>query len=448
MGPWPAMALVAGSMLGIGIFIAPGEVAAQLDHPGTFLAMWLLGGLSALAGALSIAELGAMMPRAGGDYPYLRLAYGPGFAFAAGWLQLLAIFPGSLATMAHGTAHFQLPVVLDGYVDLPARLGLPIEPATFWAVAIIIGLTALNHVGVIVSGRVQLALTGIPVVILLATSLVVLATQGLGGAWADPGPMHTPKPDAAAAAFLPVYFAYSGWYAAIFIGGEIKNPAKAVPRALVVGTAGVTLLYLIMCVGFLSVFDMPSLANVGEAGSAAAKALFGPIGTIGVTVLIVLAMFGSINGTVLTGSRIGYAMAKHGHCIKAAGTLHAKYRTPVFALWMQAAIGIVLVATQSFEQLINYTVAAMLVTGTLTVLAVVILRRKMPDTVRPYRTWGYPLTPLVYAISSALVFAVLTAKAFSSEGERDLTVPLTLAWFVAALLIHRIFLHARDRAHE
>lgn len=448
MGPWPAMALVAGSMLGIGIFIAPGEVAAQLDHPGTFLAMWLLGGLSALAGALSIAELGAMMPRAGGDYPYLRLAYGPGFAFAAGWLQLLAIFPGSLATMAHGTAHFQLPVVLDGYVDLPARLGLPIEPATFWAVAIIIGLTALNHVGVIVSGRVQLALTGIPVVILLVTSLVVLATQGLGGAWADPGPMHTPKPDAAAAAFLPVYFAYSGWYAAIFIGGEIKNPAKAVPRALVVGTAGVTLLYLIMCVGFLSVFDMPSLANVGEAGSAAAKALFGPIGTIGVTVLIVLAMFGSINGTVLTGSRIGYAMAKHGHCVKAAGVLHAKYRTPVFALWMQAAIGIVLVATQSFEQLINYTVAAMLVTGTLTVLAVVILRRKMPDTVRPYRTWGYPLTPLVYAISSALVFSVLTAKAFSSEGERDLTVPLTLAWFVAALLIHRIFLHARDRAHE
>jgi len=442
------MALVAGSMLGIGIFIAPGEVAAQLDHPGTFLAMWLLGGLSALAGALSIAELGAMMPRAGGDYPYLRLAYGPGFAFAAGWLQLLAIFPGSLATMAHGTAHFQLPVVLDGYVDLPARLGLPIEPATFWAVAIIVGLTALNHVGVVLSGRVQLALTGIPVVILLVTSVVVLATQGLGGAWEDPGPMVTPKPDAAAAAFLPVYFAYSGWYAAIFIGGEIKNPARAVPRALVIGTAGVTLLYLIMCVGFLAVFDMPSLANVGEAGSAAAKALFGPVGTIGVTVLIVLAMFGSINGTVLTGSRIGYAMAKHGHCVKQAGVLHAKYRTPVFALWMQAAIGIVLVATQSFEQLINYTVAAMLVTGTLTVLAVVILRRKMPDTVRPYRTWGYPFTPLVYAISSALVFAVLTAKAFSDTGERDLTVPLTLAWFVAALLIHRVFLHARDRAHE
>ena len=243
----------------------------------------------------------------------------------------------------------------------------------------------------IISGRVQLALTGIPVVILLVTSLVVLATQGLGGAWADPGPMQTPKPDAAAAAFLPVYFAYSGWYAAIFIGGEIKNPAKAVPRALVVGTAGVTLLYLIMCVGFLAVFDMPSLANVGEAGSAAAKALFGPVGTIGVTMLIVLAMFGSINGTVLTGSRIGYAMAKHGHCVKAAGVLHEKYRTPVFALWMQAAIGIVLVATQSFEQLINYTVAAMLVTGTLTVLAVVILRRKMPDTVRPYRTWGSPV---------------------------------------------------------
>lgn len=441
------MALVAGSMLGIGIFIAPGEVAAQLDHPGTFLAMWLLGGLSALAGALSIAELGAMLPRAGGDYPYLRLAYGPGFAFAAGWLQLLAIFPGSLATMAHGTAHFQLPVVLGSAIDLPVRMGLPIEePATFWAVAIIVGLTALNHIGIVISGKVQVALTGIPVVILLVASVVVLTTQQQGGAWADPGDFVVPKIDATAAAFLPVYFAYSGWYAALFIGGEIKNPARAVPRALVIGTAGVTLLYLIMCVGFLSVFDMSALANVGEAGSAAASALFGPIGTFGVTVLIVLAMFGSINGTVLTGSRIGYAMAKHGHCVRAAGKLHPKFRTPVFALWMQAAFGIVLVLTQSFEQLLNYTVAAMLVTGTLTVLAVVVLRRKMPDTVRPYRAWGYPFTPLVYAISSALVFGVLTLKAFSGEGEPDYTVPLTLAWFVAALVVYRLFLRKREQS--
>lgn len=448
LGALPAMALVAGSMLGIGIFIAPGEVAVQLDHPGTFLAVWLLGGLSALAGALSIAELGAMMPRAGGDYPYLRLAYGPGVAFAAGWLQLLAIFPGSLATMAHGTANFQLPVVLGSYVELPAQLGVPMESSTFWAISIIVGLTALNHVGVALSGRVQLGLTGIPVVILLVASLVVLVTQGGGGAWSGADTFEFPAIGATAAAFLPVYFAYSGWYAAIFVGGEIKDPARALPRALVLGTAGVTLLYLIMCVGFLSVFDMGSLAKVGEVGSAAAGALFGPVGTFGVTMLIVLAMFGSINGTVLTGSRIGYAMAKHGHCVPAAGKLHPKHRTPVFALWMQAAFGIALVATQSFEELLNYTVAAMLVTGTLTVFAVVILRRKMPDTVRPYRTWGYPYTPLVYAISSGLVFAVLATKAFAGPGDRDITVPMTLAWFVGALLIHRVFLRRREQPNS
>jgi len=445
MGPLSAMALVAGSMLGIGIFIAPGEVAEQLTHPGTFLAMWLIGGLSALAGALSIAELGAMMPRAGGDYPYLRLAYGPGVAFAAGWLQLLAIFPGSLATMAHGTASFQLPVVLGSYADLPAQWGIPMESSTFWAIAIIIGLTALNHIGVVISGRVMLGLTGIPILILLVSSLVVLASQGGGGAWDAPGAFQAPKLDAAAAAFLPIYFAYSGWYAAIFIGGEIKNPARSVPRALVIGTAGITLLYLLMCVGFLSVFDMGALANVGEAGSAAATTLFGPLGTLTVTLLIVLAMFGSINGTVLTGSRIGYAMAKHGHFLKRAAKLHPKFRTPVFALWTQAAFGIALVATQSFEQLLKYTVAAMLVTGTLTVLAVVVLRRKMPDTKRPYRAWAYPWTPLVYVLSSVAVFAVLTAKAFSTGDGRDLTVPATLAWFVGALVVYRLYIRRREQ---
>lgn len=439
LGSLPALALVAGSMLGIGIFIAPPVVAAQLDHPGTFLMMWLVGGLSALFGALSVAELGAMMPRAGGDYPYLRLAYGPGIAFGVGWLQLLAIFPGSLATMAVGTASFQLPVILGPYFDLPAQLGLP--PEITWAFVIILGLTALNHVGVVLSGRFQVVLTGIPVFILLAASLGVLLTRGMdGGAWeATSAPVHTPGLEAAALAFLPVYFAYSGWNAAIFIGGEIKNPARNLPRALVGGTLGVIILYFILCVGFLAVFPMADLANVGEAGTAAARRLFGTFGELGVTTLIVLAMLGSINGCVLTGSRIAYAMARHGHCIKPAGRLHARFRTPVAALWLQAGWSLVLVLTQSFEQLMNYTSAAMLITGTLTVMAVVVLRRKLPDTTRPYRTWGYPVTPTLYAISSLVVLAVLASRL-------DPSLFLGAAWFVGALLVHHFFMTKRKPA--
>lgn len=448
LGPLPALALVAGSMLGIGIFIAPPVVAAQLDHPGTFLGMWLVGGLSALFGALAVAELGAMMPRAGGDYPYLRLSYGPGVAFAVGWLQLLAIFPGSLATMAVGTASFQLPVVLGQYYELPlsmaAQLGLPDgltpSPTIFWSIVIVIGLTALNHVGVVISGRFQVVLTGIPVLVLLAASIGVLAMHGTnGGAWADPGPIRTPGISAAALAFLPVYFAYSGWNAAIFVGGEIRNPARNVPRALVGGTLGVTALYFVLCVGFLAVFTMGDLANVGEAGTAAARELFGRFGELGVTTLIVLAMLGSINGTVLTGSRIAFAMARHGHCVEAAGSLHPRFRTPVVALWMQAAWALVLVFSQSFEQLMNYTTAAMLITGTLTVLAVMVLRRKLPDTTRPYRAWGYPVTPILYAVSSVAVLALLAQQL-------DPSLFLGAGWFLGALAVHHLFLRRRRPA--
>lgn len=430
LGSLPAMALVAGSMLGIGIFIMPSQVAAQIQSPGPFLLLWLAGGISALFGALSVAELGAMLPRAGGDYPYLRLAYGPGIAFSAGWLQLLAIFPGSLATMAVGTAQFQLPVVMGSWFHWPTQMGLPIAPEAFWATLVIVALTAVNHIGIVISGRVQLLLTGIPIAILLAASLGVLGQNGAtGGAWVDSS-FDMPPVTAAALAFLPVYFAYSGWNAAIYVGGEIRQPGRNLPRALIGGTIAVTVLYLLLCVGFLSIFSMGELVNVVEAGTAAAAELFGSAGVFAVTLLIVLAMLGSINGTVLTGSRIGYAMAGHGHCPASAGRLHAKYRTPVVALWVQAAWALVLVGTQSFEELTNYTSAAMLITGTLTVLAVIRLRRKMPDTVRPYRTWGYPLTPLLYAVSSVFVLLALATTG-------DLSVFLAVGWFVVCLAAHR-----------
>ncbi len=432
------MALVAGSMLGIGIFIAPPVVAAQLDRPGAFLVLWMIGGVSALCGALSVAELGSMMPTAGGDYPYLRRAYGPGWAYAAGWLQLLAIFPGSLAAMAVGTAQFQFPIVLGSAYDVSAWSGIPIDPAMFWAVVIVVGLTAINHVGVVISGRFQVAITGIPIAILVLATLAVLLTQGTeGGAWtgAEPSSFELPGVTAIALAFLPVYFAYSGWNAAIFVGGEIRNPARNLPRALVGGTLGVTVLYFMLCVGFLAVFSMDDLANTGEAGTAAARSLFGGLGVFVVTTLILLAMLGSINGTVLTGSRIAYAMSRDGQCVPAAGKL-SRFGTPAVALWMQAGWTICLMMSQRFEELVNYTSAAMLITGTMTVMAVFVLRRKLPDLARPYKTWGYPLTPLLYAGSSVFVLVML-----AKDG--DASVFLGFGWFVAALAFHKLFIARR-----
>jgi APA family basic amino acid/polyamine antiporter len=317
------------------------------------------------------------------------------------------------------------------------------EPATFWAVAIVLVLTVINHVGIVVSGRVQVVLTSIPVAVLLTMSLVVIGQQGLVTEAATSLPARELAPVSMASlalAYLPVYFAYSGWNAAIFVGGEIKDPGRNLPRALVGGTLVVLALYLVLCVGFLAVFPLDELAGVGEAGTAAAREVFGATGEIVVTTLILLAMLGSINGTVMTGSRIAYAMADLRHAPRKAGVLHPRFRTPVFALWLQAGWTMVLLATQRFEELMNYTSAAMLITGTLTVLSVIILRRKLPSAERPYRAWGYPLPPLLYAGSSLIVLAILLR-------DLDPSVFLGGGWFVLALLFHRLVLRRRETGH-
>ncbi len=428
-------------MLGIGIFIAPPVVAQHIQSPGYFLLMWLLGGLAALCGALCVAELGAMMPRAGGEYPYLRAAYGPGIAFSTGWLQLLATFPGSLAAMAVGTATYQLPMLFGPGFAEPVGLG-PWEIAgpTFWSAMIVVVLTGLNHLGVVLSGRVQLVLTMVPLLVLLVVSLFIVGDIGPERAASGRGPALWPPPPAAAlaAAYLPVYFAYSGWNAAIYIGGEIKNPGRVLPRAVIFGTFAVLLLYMVLSAGFLTVFGVADLANVGEAGTAAAGRLFGQVGIVVVTTMIMLAMLGSINGTVMTGSRIGYAMAEQGHFPRAAATLDPRFGTPVVALWTQAGLALALIAVQRFEQLMSYASCAMLISGSLTVYSVVRLRQRLPDRPRPYRVRFYPWVPLAYVVSSLFVLAVLVL-------DRDVSVFMAAGWFALALLVHRLVVAPRLR---
>jgi basic amino acid/polyamine antiporter, APA family len=450
LGGLPALALVAGSMMGIGIFISPPEVAAHVSGSGSFMLVWLVGGIVALFGALSLAELGAMMPRDGGDYAYLRHSWGPGIAFAAGWLQLLAIFPGSLAAVAVATSKFQLPALLGPAFAEPAVLGSVVIPAShLWAAVIIVGLTLINHIGVKISGVVQVLVTSVPLAVLLVATLVVLWQHEPGIVTPVLAETRAEHPTALtmARAYLPVYFAYSGWNAAIYVGGEIKNPARNLPRALIGGTAAVTALYLILCVGFLEVFSLEGLAHVGEAGTAAAQAIFGPVGVMMITALIVLAMIGSLNGSVLTGSRIAYAMGKQGDCARAAGQLHPRFATPAVALWLQCGIALALLFFDlalfgdGLDTLIAYTSSAMLITGTLTVLSVMILRRRQPELRRPYKTWLYPWPPVLYAVSSLVVLVVLAQQG-------DASVWIAVGWFGAALLFHRVTRGAAVPVHD
>ncbi len=435
LGRWAAMSLVAGTMLGIGIFIAPPSVAGHVQSPLWFLALWLAGGLAALCGALCMAELGAMMPRAGGEYPYLRASYGPGIAFAVGWLQLLAIFPGSLAAMAVGTATFQLPTLLGPGFAAPVDLGLvAVEGPTFWALVIVVLLTGLNYVGIVLSGRVQLLVTIVPLAVLLAVSVWVVGGSGLSQVTGDAvGAALSLRPglQEVAQAYLPIYFAYSGWNAAIYIGGEIEDAGKNLPRAVVGGTLTVLVLYMVLCSGFLTVFDTKALAGVGEAGTASARALFGEVGVLVVTLMIFLAMLGSINGSVMTGSRVAYAMAQQRDAPALTGVLHARFGTPAAALVLQAALAAALILSRTFDQLMDYAAAAMLISGSLAVATVVVLRRKQPDLPRPYRLRLYPWAPVVYVASSLVVLGALAWKG-------DLSVWMALGWFALALGFHAV----------
>ncbi|PRQ05091.1 APC family permease [Enhygromyxa salina] len=440
----PAIALVVGSMLGIGIFIMPPQVAANVAGPWSFLAMWIVGGLAALFGALCLAELGAMRPRSGGDYEFLHVGWGSGIAFAAGWLQLLVIFPGSLASVAVATAKFQFPVLLGGWAggDV-ALLGLTIPAPRLTAAALVLVLTLINHYGVRIAGWLQVLVTVVPILVLLIVSVYVLGDSSGGEALRE-GTTATPKGasggglSALGHAYLKVYFAYSGWNAALYVAGEIDRPGRNIPRALVGGTGLVTALYVLLCLGFLSVFGFAGLPGVGEAGTAAAVQLFGPAAVTGMAVLILLAMIGSLNGTVLIGSRIAFAMARRGDCVEAAAHLHPRHGTPHVALWLQAAIAVVLIFSPfNLDQMINYTSSAMLITGTLTVLSVVVLRRKMPDAPRPYKTTLYPLPAIGYALSSLIVLVLVVL-------DRDPSVLVAVAWFAAALVFWRLFVKHRE----
>ena len=424
-------------MLGIGIFITPAQVAEHMPGPGAFLGMWLLGGIVALCGALSLAELGAMMPRSGGDYSYLRKAWGPGVAYAAGWLQLLVIFPGSLASVAVATSTYQVPVLWQRFLggEMPHAIGLAgmqVPTPYFVAIAIILALTALNHVGVKISGLVQVVVTSVPLLILLIASVAVLASPETESLTAGAGHgMHEFTLSGFGKAYLGVYFAYSGWNAAIFVGGEIQDPGRNLPRALVGGTALVTVAYLVLCMGFLAVFGYCVLPGVGEAGTAAAVKLFGDEGVGVITLLILFAMMGSLNGTVMIGSRIAFAMARKGDCFRPAGQLNETYGTPTIALWMQAGIAVLLLITvPALDELINYTSSAMLITGTLTVLSVIVLRRALPEIERPYRVLAFPDPTVAYAVSSVAVLALVIADA-------DWSVLIAVGWFAGALAWYR-----------
>lgn len=408
--------VVAGSMMGIGIFLAPPVVARSVDTPLLFFTIWVFGGVVALGGAVACGELATMFPRCGGDYVFQREAFGPSVAFASGWVLLAAIFGGSIAASAAGLSTYQIPALLGADMNrsLPLVWGGSVTLAQGVAVALVLALTAVNHMGARLSGRFQIWATLIPIAMVLTGAAYALAAEAPSAP-----PISTAAPAVSAtglvAAYLPVYFAYSGWNGVIYISGEVKNPHRNLPLSLVGGTLAVTLLYGLLCLGFLRLLGIQGLREVGEASAAGARALAGPSGERIMTVVVAIALLASLNCSILGSSRVAYAMAADRSFWPPAARLHPRRGVPTRALWLQAGWASLLIISERFEQILNMVSVAMVVLGSLTVGSLFLLRWRRPEATRPYRAFGYPVLPLLYLLSNAVVILVMLPSILSPE---------------------------------
>ena len=435
--------LVIGAVVGSGIYMTPGLIAEGLPSPGLLIIVWLAGGLVTLCGALSFAELGAMFPEAGGQYIYLREAYGPAAAFLFGWAFFGFIMCGGLAALAVGFAEFLgslLPALSTGSVLLRLDLfGLPFSLSSGQLVAAlaILLLTLVNTFGIRSGAIVQNVLT----ILRLATAaafvvLGVLVGRKSGGV--NFHPFFTaghPFPAVLAPfglALVAVFWTYDGWYSVNCTAGEIRDPERTIPRGLVLGVLSVTAVYVLVNLVYLLALPLERFQGVVRVGELAASALFGGGGAALFAALVTVSIFGCLDANILFGPRVFYAMARDGHFFRGLGRLGRRGRVPVAALWCQAAWSALLCLSGTYRSLYEYMLFALLIFFAATGLAVFVLRRKAPGLARPYRTWGYPAVPLIFIVMSLAVFGGIVAdeprKSAIGAGLLASGLPVYLVW--------------------
>ncbi|HEY0511614.1 MAG TPA: amino acid permease [Thermoanaerobaculia bacterium] len=411
LGTWDGALLTIGSIVGTGIFLTTSDMAKVLPHPGLILLVWLAGGLLTLAGALTYGELGGMFPRAGGLYHYVREAYGPLWGFLYGWTAFLVIMSGGIAALGVAFGEY-LGSFLPWFSTPHILLSLPIGSWTWTlsggqvaaALAIVL-LTAVNHLGLKEGAWVQNALT-----VLKIGSIVAFAALGLFvQARVVPnllGPVGT-IPNGLLAAFgvamIAALWTYDGWYGLTCSAGELRDPGRSLPRGLILGTAAVTLLYVLLNLVYVRALSVPEMAATPLIAEAAAAALFGPGSARLISLAVLISTFGCLSSTILYTSRIYLPMAEDGLFFRSLARVDPRHRTPVACLWAQSAWALVLTVSGSYSQLYTYVIFASVVFHAMTAFAVFVFRRRRPDHPRPYRTWGYPVVPALFILACLLL---------------------------------------------
>jgi len=396
-----------GSVIGSGIFITPALIAKELPSPAWILAVWIMGGVISLTGALTFAELGAMMQRAGGVYVYLSETYGGLWGFLYGWGYFLVVNTGGIAALSIAFATYL------GYF-------VPLSPLAVKLVAIvgIVFLTLVNVRGV-KAGAIFSDLFTTLKVIGIAGLIVVgfgWGTQSTPNFSVPLGTLPNGLGSALTLAMVGVIWSCGGWQHASFTAGEAINPRRDVPLGMVTGAVIVTVIYLLTNIAYMLLLPLPDMAASSRVASDAMKTALGPVGGSLIALVICISTFGTAGIYTLTAPRIYFAMAQDNVFFKLAATVHPKYHTPAFSILIQSGWAILLILFWgTFENLISYVVFTDAIFFALAAAAVLVLRRRKPNAERPYKTLGYPVTPLIFiAIESWFVLNTLFEKPLQS----------------------------------
>ncbi|MCC6590516.1 MAG: amino acid permease [Bryobacterales bacterium] len=398
LGVWGAASIVVGTVIGSGIFLVPKTMIQKVGSVEMVFLVWIAAGLLSLAGALTYAELAAAMSEAGGEYVYLREAYGPFFGFIYGWTQLWVAKSGSVATLATGFFYYLANFYPSLEGTLYASSWIEIRIGQLAAIGVIVGLGILNFFGVKWGGGVQIAVTVVKVGCILA---IILA--GISSVAGNPGNFKTAIPAVGGlsgffAAMVAALWAYDGWNNVTMVASEIKQPQRNLPLALTAGTALVIALYLGTNVAYFYLLNAGEVAASNRVAGAAMSKVFGDWGAAAVSVAAMISMFAAINGSILSGSRVPYAMSRDGLFFRALGHVHANYHTPAASILALSAWSALLVLSGRYEQLFTYVIFASWILYALATASVIVLRFKRPDLPRPYRTVGYPVVPILFVL--------------------------------------------------
>ncbi len=410
-----AVLVTLGATLGTGIFLTTSEIAKAVPDPRGILILWAGGGLLALAGALTYAELGAMFPKAGGQYRYLKEAYGPLFGFLYGWGSFFVMMTGGIAVLAVGFGEY-LGAFLPYFSSAHRLWTLPLGSIAWTATGAqlagaiaIAGLTAINYTGVRAGTRFQNAITAAKVGSLVLLGVVGIFLPARVGAFPHTGSLFPTGFAAAGVGMIAVLWTYDGWYGATFLAGEMRRPEKSLPVGLIAGTSAVTGIYLLVNIVYVRALPVSKLSTTPRVAEATALALFGPGGGRLITTLVLVSIFGCLATTVLYCARIYLPMSRDGLFFAALGRVHPTHHTPGASLLAQGAWGITLAFSGTYEQLYTYVTFAIFLFHAVTGIGVIVLRRRRPDQPRPFRTPGYPWIPLAF-VAVCLVFVGNTLR--------------------------------------